>query len=272
MILNSTTKKLDFLKNRLAQLDKAAVAFSGGVDSTFLLKVASEVLGSRLLAITASSLVVPKRELEFTKTFTKENGIKHLTFIFDELSLEDFTSNSKDRCYFCKKAIMGKMLLLASQNGIEIILDGSNMDDNHDFRPGARAIKELGIISPLKEAGLTKSEIRSLSKDLNLPTWDKPSNACFASRFPYGEEITREKLIRVADSEEFLTSLGFKQSRVRSHGSIARIELEVSDMETLLNENFRIMIDKKLKELGFTYVSLDLQGYRTGSMNETLNL
>ena len=167
---------------------------------------------------------------------------------------------------------MGQMLLIASQNGIETIIDGSNMDDNNDFRPGAKAIKELGIISPLKEAGLTKSEIRSLSKDLNLPTWDKPSNACFASRFPYGEEITREKLIRVADSEEFLSSLGFKQSRVRSHGSLARIELEVSDMKNMLDEDFRKMIDKKLKELGFSYVALDLQGYRTGSMNETLNL
>jgi uncharacterized protein len=269
--LKTTSEKLAQLKESLAVYKKVAIAFSGGVDSTFLLKVAHDVLGDNAIAITAQSLVVPKREYDFTKEFTKTNEIKQTTFVFDELSNKDFTNNSPDRCYYCKKAILEKMISLAELQDIKIILDGSNMDDDKDFRPGGRAITELGVISPLKDAKLTKAEIRELSKELNLPTWDKPSNACYASRFPYDEEITKEKLKRVTVAEDFLLDLGMKQVRVRSHGEIARIEIVASDYGFFLREEMRLNIDTRLKKLGFKYVTLDLLGYETGSMNRTLN-
>lgn len=269
--MKTINEKFSLLKESLSVYEKVVVAFSGGIDSTFLLKVAHDVLGDKAIAITAQSLVVPKRDLAFTKEFTKANGIKQTTFVFDELSFADFTNNSPDRCYFCKKAILEKMISLASVQDIKIILDGSNMDDDKDYRPGSRAITELGIISPLKDAKLTKSEIRELSKELLLPTWDKPSNACYASRFPYGEEITKEKLKRVTVAEDFLLDLGMKQVRVRSHGDIARIEIVASDYDSFLRLEMRSNIDKRLKKLGFLYVTLDLQGYQTGSMNKPLN-
>lgn len=268
--MEKTSKKFSQLKENLAKYDKVAVAFSGGVDSTFLLKVAHEVLGDKAIAITAQSLVVPKRDFDFTKEFTKANGIKHTTFVFDELSFADFTNNSPDRCYFCKKAIMEKMLSILKVQDVDLILDGSNMDDDKDYRPGGRAIAELGIKSPLKDAQLTKAEIRELSKELLLPTWDKPSNACYASRFPYGEKITKEKLKRVTIAEDFLLDLGMKQVRVRSHGDIARIEIIPSDYGFFISEEMRSNIDARFKQLGFLYVTLDLQGYQTGSMNKAL--
>lgn len=269
--MKTTNEKFSILKDNLAGYKKVAVAFSGGVDSTFLLKVAHDVLGENAIAITAQSLVVPKRDYDFTKEFTKANEIKQTTFVFDELSNSDFTNNSPDRCYYCKKAILEKMISLAELQDIKIILDGSNMDDDKDYRPGGRAITELGIISPLKEAKLTKAEIRELSKELHLPTWDKPSNACYASRFPYNEEITKEKLKRVTVAEDYLLDLGMKQVRVRSHGDIARIEIVASDYNFFLREEMRLSIDSRLKKLGFTYITLDLKGYETGSMNKTIN-
>lgn len=264
------SEKLIDLQNNIKNLGRVAVAFSGGVDSTLLLAVAKDVLGSNVLAITASSLVVPEAELIFTKTFTKELGVDHKIFAFDELSVDDFKNNTPERCYFCKREILGLMLDVTKEYKIDYLIEGTNSDDASDYRPGSRAILELGVMSPLRDSDLSKLEIRQLSKVLNLPTWDKPSNACFASRFPYGEGITKEKLKRVELAEEFLKSFNLGQLRVRSHGDLARIEVG-SDVFSLIFENdVRLQIERKLKELGYKYVALDLTGYRTGSMNEAL--
>ena len=260
-------EKFSALKKYLAELKNMAVAFSGGVDSTFLLKAAHDLLGEKVIAVTAASKALPARELEETKNFCHAEKIHQIIFNSDEIIGEIFLKNPKDRCYFCKRAIFEKILSIAAENNIACVVEGSNMDDTGDYRPGMRAIAELEIKSPLRQVGLRKSEIRALSKELHLSTWDKPSYACLASRFVYGESITPEKLKRVDKAEQFLIDTGFKQVRVRIHGNIARIEILPDDFNKFLEKNFRDKVSAEFKSYGFDFVTLDLQGYRVGSMN-----
>ncbi|MCD8324378.1 MAG: ATP-dependent sacrificial sulfur transferase LarE [Clostridiales bacterium] len=261
---------LDNLKAYIKDLGSAAVAFSGGVDSTFLLKAAHDVLGDRALAVTASSCSFPERELNESNAFCEREGIRHIVCASEELEIEGFSTNPKNRCYLCKRELFGKIGQIAKENQIEHILEGSNLDDDGDYRPGLLAVAELGIISPLRVCGFTKEDIRTLSRFLGLDTWDKQSFACLSSRFVYGETITRKKLGMVDRAEQLLLDLGFHQVRVRIHGMIARIEVEPEEFEKLLAEDVRGEICRKLRAFGFTYVTMDLMGYRTGSMNETL--
>ncbi len=263
-------EKYEMLKSILRESGGAAIAFSSGVDSTFLLKAAQEALGCRAIAVTASAASFPSREMKEAAEFCAEQGIEHIVLPFDPFTVEGFRQNPPDRCYLCKRAIFTKIKEAAAERGITYVAEGSNMDDLGDYRPGMRAIEELGIRSPLREAGLTKEEIRALSKELGLPTWSKPSYACLASRFVYGEEITEEKLGMIDKAEQLMMDLGFTQFRVRIHGTLARIEILPSEFAKLLSENVRGRIYTELKELGFSYVTMDLKGYRTGSMNEVL--
>ena len=262
--------KLEKLKSYLQSLERVAVAFSGGVDSTFLLKIAHDALGKNAIAVTARSLSFPKRELDESIDFARKNDIKHIVVDFEELNIEGFAENPLNRCYLCKTELFTKMKNIAKQHGIQYIAEGSNTDDDGDYRPGLTAVTELGIKSPLRLAALSKEEIRILSKELGLNTWNKPSFACLASRFPYGEKITPNKLSSVDAAEQFLLDSGFHQVRVRYHDNLARIETDENGFELILDKNLRERIYKKFKQIGFTYVSIDLLGYRTGSMNETL--
>ena len=250
-------EKIRILKDYLASLESVAVAFSGGVDSTLLLKVAHDVLDNgaanskNVIAVTVSSNFIPVRELEEAKKFCEENKIPQIICEVDTLKIEGLKNNPKDRCYICKKNIFTKILSIAKENNISNVIEGSNLDDLGDYRPGLKAIEELGIKSPLKFAGLTKSEIRELSQKFNLPTWNKPSFACLASRFVYGEEITNEKLKMVENAEELLKSLGFNQFRVRIHDNIARIEILPEDFSRIIQEELRTKIYTSLKKLGY---------------------
>ena len=266
----ATQAKQDKLKQCLRELGSVAVAFSSGVDSTFLLKTAHDLLGSRTLAVTIQSSLFPKRELDETVQFTREKGIEHVIVELDELSITGFSQNPANRCYLCKTEIFSKIRRIAEERGILHIAEGSNADDSNDYRPGLQAIVELGILSPLREAGLTKQEIRQLSHKLGLPTWNKQSLACLASRIPYGEEITKECLAMIDVAEQHLWDVGFRQVRVRFHGNLARIETDEEGLHRLSDKSLREEIYRRFKEIGFTYVSVDLLGYRTGSMNETL--
>ena len=257
--------KLERLKNYLRGLKSAAIAFSGGVDSTFLLKVAHDTLGDKAVALTAASVFVPRSELVAAKKFCADNGIRQIIFAADVLDIAGVKENPVDRCYLCKRALFKNFLRVAEENHLAAVVEGSNMDDANDYRPGARALAELDVKSPLKVAELFKSEIRALSKILNLPTWSKPSMACLATRFVYGEELTAERLSTVETAEEFLSDAGFTQLRVRVHGKLARIEVLPEDFPRLMN--LRAEVVDKFRALGFDYVTLDLQGYRVGSMN-----
>ena len=261
--------KLEKLQQSLNDLGCVAIAFSGGVDSTFLLKVAHDVLADKAFAVTALSGLFPASEMNEAREFTKFNGIRHIVCETDEFAIEGFAENPVNRCYICKKSLFSRFRQVTEDNGTKNLAEGSNVDDDGDYRPGMRAIKELNVISPLRDAGLTKDEIRRLSREMGLQTWEKPSFACLASRFPYGEEITREKLKAVEISERLLFDLGFRQVRVRRHGNLARIEILPDEMEKLTPE-IRKAVYSGVKKAGFAYVTLDLQGYRTGSMNETI--
>lgn len=262
--------KLDELKKNISDLKHIIIAFSGGVDSTFLLKVAHDVLGDNVIAVTARSASFPERELNEAMEFCRFEGIRHIIVDSEELNIDGFSHNPANRCYLCKHELFEKILAIAEQNNIKYVAEGSNMDDEGDYRPGLQAVTELHIKSPLREVGLNKEEIRAYSRQLGLRTWNKQSFACLSSRFPYGEEITVKKLGMVDRAEQFLLDLGFHQLRVRIHGEIARIEVLPDEFEKVLS--CRERITRAFKEYGFHYVTMDLQGYRTGSMNETLAL
>ena len=267
-------QKQEDLKELIASYGSVAVAYSSGVDSTYLLSIAHEVLGDKVVAFTATAALFPVRETEETVEFCKSRGIKHLLFPADEMKVEGFDQNPVDRCYICKKNLFIKMLELKEKEGIDEIIEGSNLDDDSDFRPGSRAIAELAIKSPLKEVGLTKDEIRTLSEEMGLSTWNKPSFACLASRIPYKEKITAEKLSMVERAEEILSDMGFAQYRVRIHenpsgsGQLARIEIMPEDFERFLDEDIREIIIEDFRKIGFRFITLDIIGYRMGSMNE----
>jgi pyridinium-3,5-biscarboxylic acid mononucleotide sulfurtransferase len=260
--------KLDRLKKHLKELESVAVAYSGGVDSTFLLKIAHEVLGDNAIAVTARSSTYPERELRETADFVLKMGIRQVVIASEELDIEGFADNPPNRCYYCKRELMAKTIEVAHSNNIRHVAEGSNADDTGDYRPGMQAVRELGVKSPLLEAGFGKEEIRILSKKMDLPTWNKPAFACLASRFPYGQKITADKLLVIDLAEQFLLDLGFRQVRVRHHGSIARIEVSAEERNNFFYSDVMDMIYEKFQQLGFMYTALDLRGYRTGSMNE----
>ena len=271
--MNTAHLKLASLQEKLRQSGSVLIAFSGGVDSSFLLKVAHDTLTpakGRVLAVTATSSTYPARELEEARQIARLIGAEHRVIQSEELDIAGFAQNPPNRCYYCKGELFGILVGIARKEGIGAVLDGANADDSLDYRPGAQAAREAGVISPLKEAGLTKAEIRELSKDMGLPTWNKPAFACLASRFPYGETITQTKLSKVERAEEVLRTLGFNQIRVRFHGDVARIELNPDEIARAVEPEISSKIYRQFKEIGFAYVTVDIMGYRTGSMNEPI--
>ena len=264
-------QKWDRLKTLLRDMKSAVLAYSGGVDSSLLLRATAEVMGPRLIAVTAVSETYPPGELEAAKEFARTLGVTHRILRTQELASEEFARNSPERCYFCKKELYGKLKKIAETEGISCILDGSNTDDLDDYRPGRKAAEEFSVRSPLVETGLSKSDVRELARFLNLPAWDKPSLACLSSRIPYGTRITPDIIETVKTAEDHLRVLGLRQVRVRHHGDIARIEIERDSFGQLLSNEAVEKVTAALKGLGYTYVCLDLEGYRTGSMNAVLN-
>ena len=263
--------KFNRLKEGLKKMQRVIIAFSGGVDSTFLLKAASESGLQDVLAVTGVSESLPEDELTFTRAMTSTLNINHREIITDELRNKRYTDNPPDRCYYCKKELFEKLIDIAVKENYSYILDGSNVDDDCDWRPGRRAAMEEGVHSPLHDAGLTKDEIRTLSHMLGLPTWDKPATPCLSSRFPYGHKITPEALGKVYQAEQYIRQFGMKELRVRNHSDVARIEIHPKAFPVIMGDEVRERIVGHLKSLGFTYVTLDLQGFRSGSGNEAIN-
>ena len=267
---NSANTKKEKLINKLREMPSLMIAFSGGVDSSFLLAVACKALKDRVLAATADSSTFPLRERQEAVEFAKVLGVEHIIFRSGESEIPEFAANNPDRCYHCKKALSVSLKKIAEEKGISHIAFAANTDDLTDYRPGTKAAEEMGIISPLMDAGLNKEEIRFLSREMGLSTWDKPSMACLASRIPYGTVITADKLKTVEEAEDFLFQMGFRQLRVRHHGPVARIEAARTDLPSFLEEDLRTKIVKRFKELGFKHISLDLEGFVSGSMNRSL--
>jgi len=263
-------QKYETLKQYIYDLDNIIVAFSGGVDSTFLLKTAQDVLGDKVIAITARSHSFPQRELNEATTFCKKQNIQHIICNSEELNIEGFSNNTLNRCYLCKKELFSKIWSIARQKGIKHVVEASNIDDDNDYRPGLKAVREYGVKSPLRYAKFTKDEIRTLSKELGLPTWNKQSFACLSSRFPYGEHITLKRLSMIDLAEQMLIDIGLNQVRVRYHGDLARIETDEFGFKILMERSQREKVYEYLKKIGFTYIAVDILGYRTGSMNEIL--
>lgn len=262
--------KKENLIHYLEKLDSLLVAFSGGVDSTFLLALSHQTLMDKVVAVTESSTTYPSREREEAVKFTKDRGIEHIVFQADETSIAEFVSNAPDRCYHCKKSLSKNLLNIAKEKGISHVAYAANLDDLSDYRPGMDAAREMGIIAPLVDAHLSKEEIRFLSKEMGLPTWDKPAMACLASRIPYGEPITTKKLKMVEEAEDFLADQGFRQYRVRHHGSVARIEVAGSEIKKITGPELRKNIVQKFRQIGFYHIAVDLEGYFSGSMNRVL--
>jgi uncharacterized protein len=265
----SVDEKYRRLLELIGRLDGAAVAFSGGVDSSFLCHAAAAALGARAVAVTIVSPMLPKSEIDGARALARQVGIEHILVEETEID-EEVAANPGERCYFCKKIEFGAVMRAAGERGITAVLDGSNMDDLGDYRPGKRALEELGVESPLREAGLHKEEIRELSRRFDLPTWDKPAFACLASRIPYGERIDREKLARIEGAEEALRAAGFRQFRVRSHGDIARVEVAPEERRRFFDEAFLDGLSRSIKSCGFLYAAFELEGYTMGSLNRAI--
>lgn len=270
MSINDAQQKKERLIKNLQQLDSLIVAFSGGVDSTFLLAVAHDVLKERVTAVTAISATYPLKEHNESIEFAKKYGIKHIIVHSDEVSLPEFSSNTPDRCYHCKKLLSMELKKIAETSKIKHIALAVNADDLSDYRPGIKAAREMGLINPLVDAQLSKKDIRNLSKEMGLKTWNKPAMACLASRVPYGDSITADKLKMIEAAEDFLMENGFLQCRVRHHGSIARIEVNSNDITRITEKSLRIKIIEKFRQIGFIHIAIDLEGYTTGSLNRIL--